>query len=77
MSFKLFAFVVTLTVVCTNWSPVNACKCRVLPDPGYCRTGYVALVKITGKSLTTCCHCNLFEENVLFTKYIYYRCPSG
>lgn len=50
MSAKLFTLIATLAVI-AHWSQVNACKCRVLPDPGYCRTGFVGLIKITGQYL--------------------------
>lgn len=33
--------------------PGEACKCRVLPDPAYCRTDFLGLLKVTSATTTT------------------------
>jgi len=42
-----FGLVVTLL---TLVEPLFGCKCLPLPAPGYCRTDFLALVKIKGKN---------------------------
>ena len=44
MSFKLLIAVALLALVSVNVA--SACKCRLLPDPGYCRTDFAAVVRI-------------------------------
>lgn len=44
---KILCFVL-LAMFCLS---SDACKCRVLEDPGYCRTDFLALLKVTAAKI--------------------------